>query len=69
MTLEEIKSKWNTGLERIKKAEKVAADDPVKFEKFISNFNELTREMSLLMVQYKELTGEDIPKNNFESGF
>lgn len=68
-SLIEIKQKWNAGLERVKKAEKVAQDNPEKFEKFIKEFNNLCNEMSLLMEEYRQVTGKDINDNDFNKGF
>lgn len=69
MTLEEIKTQWNKGIDRINKAEKVANDNPQLFEKYIAEFNKICREMSCLMAEYKNITGEDISAYEFENGF
>lgn len=69
MTLEEVKINWNKGLTRFKKAEILAEKEPVRFEKYIRNFNEIVKEMSNLMQQYKSATGEDIPEHEFNNGF
>ncbi|MTK13907.1 MAG: hypothetical protein F8N39_18150 [Clostridiaceae bacterium] len=69
MTLEEVKANWNKGLARFRKAEKVAEEKPLLFEKYLGNFHELCREMSALMYAYEEITGHAIPGKEFDDGF
>lgn len=69
MTLEEIKIQWNKNLERIKKAEKVAVENPDLFEKFIDEYNTLCRKMSRLMSEYEIITGKEISQSVFDNGF
>lgn len=69
MDIFQVKKEWNEGLIRNKKAEKFARENPEKFEKYISNFDDLCRKMSFLMQEYKRLTGTDMPENNLYNGF
>lgn len=69
MDLQEIKKQWNHGLNRIKKAETLAENNPKLFDMYIKEFSKICSEMSRLMSEYKKHTGNEIPKNEFENGF
>jgi hypothetical protein len=69
LELLEIKKQWNKGLERVNRAEKVAEDNPVVFEKFIGEFNKICRDMSSLMNNYEAITGREIADYEFKNGF
>lgn len=67
--LDQVKIEWNKGLLRIKKAEQLADNNPKLFDRYISEFKSICRNMSRLMEQYSKITGEDIKDYEFENGF
>jgi hypothetical protein len=70
--LEALKKKYNEILASEKKAE-AFFDNPMESmerkEKWLSRFIEITRELSLMMKKYRELTGEEMTEDEVLEGF
>lgn len=66
----ELKSEYNKILEREKKAEKYlnkATDEQLK--KWLPEFNKIVRDLSKLMYEYRELTGNEMTDTEILEGF
>lgn len=70
--LEELKKKYNEVLATEKKAE-AFFDNPLETmerkEKWLPRFIEITRELSLMMKKYRELTGKEMTEDEVFEGF
>lgn len=69
--LDKLKQQYNNGLKRVEKADKFfssQADWEAK-EKQLENYNELVRELSGLIKEYKEITGKRMLESEILEGF
>lgn len=70
--LEELKKKYNKVLATEKKAE-AFFDNPMETmerkEKWLPRFIEITRDLSLMMKKYRELTGKEMTEDEVFEGF
>jgi len=72
MTIEELKAAYNILIAREKKAEKFLEDNSYTIEKrdsWVPEFAKITECLSLLMIKYKEITGEVMSDDNVLNGF
>ena len=72
MDSEEFMRKYNSLLQREKKAEKFLNDDTVdiaKREKWLPEFLKIEKELSLMIKEYKTITGSDMPTEEILNGY
>ena len=72
MTLQELKGAYNVLIKREKLAEKYLEDNSytqAKKDSWIPEFNKITECLSMLMIDYKKITGEEMSNENVLEGF
>ena len=72
MNLEKLQSAYNVLIAREKKAEKYLDDwniSQAKKDGWLPEFAKITECLSMLMADYKKLTGEEMPIGNCKHGF
>ena len=72
MNLEKLQSAYNVLIAREKKAEKYLDDwniSQAKKDGWLPEFAKITECLSMLMADYKKLTGEEMPIGNCKNGF
>jgi len=72
LNLEKLQSAYNVLIAREKKAEKYLDDwniSQAKKDGWLPEFAKITECLSMLMADYKKLTGEEIPIENCRDGF
>ena len=72
MELKELKGAYNVLIKREKKAEKFLDDwniTQAKKDSWLPEFTKITECLSMLMIDYKNLTGEEMSNDNVLNGF
>ena len=72
MNSEEFIKKYNALLQREQKAEAFLTDDKVSIEskeKWIPEFLKIEKELSLMIKEYKKITGSDMPTEEILHGY
>lgn len=68
--LKALKEKYNKGLLRVAKAEEYFATHTIdESMKYIKLYNEITRELSLLMIEIEKLLKRKMTKDEILNGF
>lgn len=66
----ELKKNYNKTLAREKKAENfINKATDKEFEKWLPEFNKIIVELSMMIKQYKDLTGQEMSKTEVSEGF
>ena len=72
MSILELKATYNILIAREKKAEKFLEDTTYtqdKRDSWVPEFVKITEQLSLLMREYKKITGQEMPDNEVLNGF
>ena len=72
LNIEDLKGAYNVLIAREKKAEKFLEDNSYTIEKrdsWIPEFVKITECLSMLMIDYKNITGEEMNNENVLEGF
>ena len=72
LNIDELKQAYNVLIAQEKKAEASFKDNKytdAQKETWIPKFNQITECLSMLMADYKKLTGEVMPLENCKNGF
>ena len=72
LNIDDLKKAYNVLIAKEKKADDSFKDDKytdAQKETWIPKFNQITECLSMLMADYKKLTGEEMPLENCKNGF